>query len=150
MYWLFCVCSIQYYTLYFVNLQPSLFTFHIFVQLALLKYFPLFAHHNIVPASSCLIEWIFSVSFIPQFCFTSMNSSLLPFLCSLSFSFYSWYRAGICFFVSLTSVPKQLFSLSLTLFFHLLSICLFLILHQPDMVGQATPLDESWKTCLLL
>lgn len=47
------------------------------------------------------------------------------------------------FFVSLPSTPQQLFSLSLTLFFHLLSICLFLILHQPDMVGQATPLDET-------
>lgn len=118
--WLFCVCSIQYYILYFVHLQSSLFTFHIFVQLALLKYFPLFSHHNIVPASSCLLEWIFSVSFIPLLCFTSMNSSLLPFLCLLSFSFQSWYRAGICgFFIS---IPQQLFSLSLTLLFHLLSI----------------------------
>lgn len=141
MHWLFCVCSIRYYTLYFVCLQPSFFTFFILIQLAFLKYFPLFAHHNIVPASSCLLEWIFSVSFIPQFCFMSLNSSMLPFLCSVFF--FSFLEHGRLFFVSLPSTPQQLFSLSLTLFFHLLSICLFLILHQPDMVGQATPLDET-------
>lgn len=80
---------------------------------------------------------------IVGFFFTSLRSSLLPFLCSLSFSFHSWNRAGICFFVGLISIPQQVFSLSFTLFFHLLSICLFLILHQPNMVGQATPLDET-------
>lgn len=101
MHWLFCVCSIRYYTLYFVCLQPSFFTFFILIQLAFLKYFPLFAHHNIVPASSCLLEWIFSVSFIPQFCFISLNSSMLPFLRSVFF--FSFLEQGRRFFVSFNS-----------------------------------------------
>lgn len=145
MYWLFCVCRIQYYILYFVLLQPSLFTFHSFLQLALLKYFPLFARHNIVSASSCLLEWIFSVSFIPQLV---LKAWTLP--CHLSYVHYvhclflnSWNGADSFFFVSIPSTPQQLFSLSLTSSFHLLCICLFLILYQPDMVGQAAPLDET-------
>jgi len=54
-------------------------------------------------------------------CFDPELFFLLPFLCSLSFSFYSWNKAGICFTVSFSSTPHQLFSLSLPLFYHLLS-----------------------------
>lgn len=74
---------------------------------------------------ACQNEFCQSLSFhsFPFLFFLSLNSSsLLPFLCSLSFSFHSQNRAGSCSTVCLSSTPHQLFSPSLPLFYLLLSI----------------------------
>lgn len=52
-----------------------------------------------------------------SFFFFIFSSSLLPFLCSLSFFLQAWNKAGICFTVSFSSTPH----LSLPLFYYLLS-----------------------------
>lgn len=72
------------------------------------------------PFVSCQNEFSQSLSFHSfsfLFFFYIFSSSLLPFLCSLSFSLHAWNKAGICFTVSFSSAPH----LSLPLFYYLLS-----------------------------
>lgn len=71
------------------------------------------------------------------------SSSLLPFLCCLSFSIHSWNKAGICFTVSLSSAPNQLFSLP-----HLYFI-IFSPLSLPS-IPSAWHSSSDWYYCIRL
>lgn len=148
-YWnVLIVLCVQNSILYPILCALTTIFFHIpyFSPVSPFKIFPTLCSPQYCFSQFLLARMNFLSLFHSTVSFKSLNSSLSPFLCSLcslSFSFHSWNGADSFFFVSIPSTPQQLFSLSLTSSFHLLCICLFLILYQPDMVGQAAPLDET-------
>lgn len=94
-------------------------------------------------SSQCLLA---RMNFLSLFHSTVLfyKPELFPFAFLILTAFlFSFLEQSRHLFLCLSSIPQQLFSLSLTLFWHFLSICHFLILHQPAMVGQATTLDET-------
>lgn len=64
----------------------------------------------LLPARMYFLSLFYFTAFFFPF-FNLNSSSLLPFLCCLSFSIHSWKKAGTCFTVSFSSTPHQLFSL---------------------------------------